>query len=520
MVALTNLLIEGLCKKDVLSKSGKVKIIETHISYVLLTKLHAYKIKKPVNLGFVDFSTLAKRKYYCEEEVRLNRRMAAELYVGVSAISGSPDCPVVDGDGEAIEYMVKMIRFEEAAELDTVLAHSKGLVDEFQRFSLELANFHARAPVAATESRFAGPAALAERSHENFEVFANATLADDLANRIDVLANWNNKSLQRNREIFERRKRKGKIKECHGDLHLGNMALVKGVITAFDCLEFNENFRWIDVASELAFILMDLLRVGADKMANNVLNSYLEHSGDYDLLSLLNHYMVYRAMVRAKVAYIGRASGGDNDRVIQEIDIYISLAERFIADNSKPNSVIITHGLSGCGKSWLSKRLREKPKVIQIRSDLERKRLFELGNSERSNSHLGEGIYARENKSTVYGKLAEIADGVIKAGYTVIVDATFLYRKNRNMLQRVAENNRANFHILNLHAPLAVLQGRIEKREAEGKDASEANISVLHSQVSSRELLTKDELAFVCAVNTDARLDNERLEQIARHLGI
>ena len=272
-----------------------VRLIETHISYVLLTGRFAFKIKKAITLPFLDFRTLDARRFYCEREVELNRRLAAGLYLGVVRITGHPSAAQIEGDGPAIEYAVKMREFDQDGLLSRVIARDELTTARVDGLAAAVADFHARTAQAERESPFGRPEAILDDARANFA-------AMDGAKGVGALREWTEREGTRLGQAFAARKQDGFVRECHGDLHLGNIALVDGAITLFDCIEFNESMRWIDVMSDVAFLVMDLLDHRRPDLAARFLNGYLERSGDYGGLDVLRFYVVYRAMVRAKIA--------------------------------------------------------------------------------------------------------------------------------------------------------------------------------------------------------------------------
>lgn len=443
----------------------KIELVETHISWVFLTGAYAYKIKKPLNLGFLDFSTLEKRRYFCEEELRLNRRLAPSLYLEVVPVTGSSSAPVLGGAGEVIEYAVKMIQFPEAARLDRMLARAELRPEHVDLLSRELADFHGRIAVAGANRPFGDPEHVLEPVTQNFTQIRPRIETRDQAplRRLEI---WSAMSFGELRKIFETRKRQGFIRECHGDAHLSNMVWLDDRVTLFDCLEFSDNLRWIDVMSELAFLVMDLDDRQRSDLARRALNAYLENTGDYGGLVVLRFYQVYRALVRAKVACIrlGQSGLGDKDKAAArgEYRSYVGLAERYT--QPPPPALLITHGLSGSGKTWLSQHLLESLDAIRVRSDIERKRLHGLAPGARSDSGIDSGIYSSDASRRTYAHLAELATMILRAGHTVIVDAAFLRRAQRDQLHAVAKQEQARFVMLDMRTPENILRERLLQR--------------------------------------------------------
>jgi uncharacterized protein len=465
-----------------------IRLVETHISWVLLTGPYAYKLKKPVNLGFLDFSSLEKRRFFCEEELRLNRRLAPSLYLEVVSIAGSPDSPALHGTGEAIEYAVKMVQFPEEARLDRMLARGELGPSHIDLLARELAEFHGRVAVAGGDKPFGDPDRVYEPVRQNFIQIRPRIEAGDQA-PLQRLESWSDTSFAELRMTFEHRKRRGFIRECHGDAHLANMVWLEERAMLFDCLEFSANLRWIDVMSELAFLVMDLDDRGRPDLARRALNGYLEHTGDYAGLAVFRFYQVYRALVRAKVACIRLSQSGlsnaEKNRTHEEYRGYANLAGRYT--QPPPPALIITHGLSGCGKTWLSQQLLEALGAVRVRSDIERKRLHGLTPAERSGSGIDSGIYAADASRRTYARLAELATTILRAGHSVIVDAAFLKYSQRDQLHAVANELRVPFVILDIRTPEDILRQRLRLRARQQHEVSEAGLTVLDHQLTTRE---------------------------------
>lgn len=479
----------------------QVQLIETHISWVLLTGKYAYKIKKPVNLGFLDFSTLALRHQACADEVRLNRRLAPEIYLGVVAITVSPYVPRVNGQGLTIEYAVKMLQFPPDATLDHLSERSELGFAQIDRLAARLAQFHlGECQIAPADSPWGEPEGIAQPVSDNFRILAER--CDDLEQkqRLAQMQSWSMAEHERLTPLMLERKQRGMVRECHGDLHLGNLAWVNGQLIIFDCIEFSPALRWIDVISEVAFCYMDLLHRQHRDLAFRFLNAWLEVSGDYQGVALLRYYAVYRAMVRAKVAAL-RAEQTEGCNA--EMNECLQLAEQ-LAKTAQPQ-LWITHGLSGCGKTTLSQSVLQEHGMVRLRSDIERKRLAGIDASARSASGIEQGLYTQDASLRTYEHLSRLAGNLLDAGWPVVIDAAFLQHWQRDMFREIAQRRELRFRILDIQADLAILRERISIRTAQGKDASEADLRVLQHQIESEQPLDADELKIATTVSgTDA----------------
>ena len=486
------------------------ELIETHISWVILTGDFVYKIKKPINLGFVDFSTLEKRKFYCDEELRLNRRLAPNIYLDVIPISGTSENPVLEGKEKAFEYTVKMQQFSHNMQLDQVLARNELRHDMVESFANLIAEFHQHIDIADSTSHFGEPEQVYQPAKENFIQIRDLISDKSKIDLLSKIERWTEDSFNEIKNIFDQRKEKGFIRECHGDLHLRNLAWHENKPLAFDCLEFNENFRWIDVASEIAFLIMDLDVNNQPEFAHHFLNKYLELTGDYEGCSVLRFYLVYRTMVRAKVDAIRAAQEGisqqESDEANAEIVNYLQLALTY-THKIKP-FIIITHGMSASGKSTISQPLLEKLGAIRIRADVERKRLFNIKAEQNSSANIQQGIYTKQATHETYSKLLELTQRIIDAGLPVIVDATFSTIEQRTLFKKIASQKQVRFIILNFITSEETLKQRIRNRT---KDVSDADITVLENQIKNWHPIEQNEEKYSFSINTEEQLDIEEL---------
>ena len=478
------------------------QVIETHISWVVLTGPYAYKIKKPVNFGFLDFTELSAREHFCQEELRLNPRLAPDLYLEVLPINGSVEAPQLAGDGPVIEYALKMRQFPAGQLLGELQERSELNEGHVDALAKQIAEFHLGAPQVAQDHPLGTPEAIMAPVTQNFEQIR--PMLKDQADllQLDALQAWAESSFERLQPLLAQRKADGFIRECHGDIHLGNATLLNGEVVLFDCIEFNEPFRLIDIASDAAFLAMDLEDRGLKPLARRFINSWLEHTGDYAALELLSFYKAYRAMVRGKVSLFRFAQEQDAVQravILRQYRRYAALAESYSAIPSP--LLAITHGVSAVGKSHVAMRLVEALGAIRLRSDVERKRLFGEQSVD-AQRQLSTGIYSHEASVATYQRLHQLADLALHAGYPVVIDATYLKRSQRQAAAQVAEASGAPFLVLDCCAPDEVIASWLEQRKAAGLDPSDATMDVIQAQHTSREALSDEELTHTKRVNT------------------
>jgi aminoglycoside phosphotransferase family enzyme/predicted kinase len=489
-----------------------IVLVETHISWVFLAGDYAYKIKKPVALGFLDFRDLESRRFYCGEEIRLNKPWAPEIYIGVVKITLRDGQPEIEGAGAAGEYAVKMRRFDQALRLDRQLQDGLLSAMDMRELATNIAERHQTAEFV--------PANLRRRALDLTEslMWDNFTaLRPHLdRQRLQPLYEWTLREVDRLRAVFVERFERGFYRDCHGDLHLANLVRLPDGISTFDCIEFSADLRNIDVACDIAFLVMDIASKGRNTLAAYFINRYLERTDDYDSMRVFNAYFVYRCLVRAKVAAIRsleRQSDEAEAEDIFEAERYCDMAASQIA--SKRPQLIMMHGLSGSGKTWLSDQLMAALPAIRIRSDLVRKRLFGLAETARTLSAVADGIYSTAADSAVYAAMHLRASAVLRTGHDVILDATYLQLKQRDTARSLADENAASFSIVRATAPVEELQRRIRARQQLGSDASEAGLAVLQHQLANIDTLTDTELA--AAISVDSR-DAETALELPLHI--
>jgi aminoglycoside phosphotransferase family enzyme/predicted kinase len=458
-----------LCLVEALRRQLGAELVETHISWVLLAGASAWKIKKPVTLPFLDYGSLERRHACCRAELTLNRRFAPQLYVAVEPIGGTPDNPC-PGAEPAIEWAVRMHRFDESARLDHVCRRGELTPARVASLARRVADFHAAASAAATGTPYGEPGRVLAPALENFsELFVLLPAAQT---RLSALETWTRSEHARLIPEFAARKTAGRVRECHGDLHLGNLVLLDDEIVPFDCIEFSDDLRWIDTASEVAFTYLDLIDHRRPDLAAVFINEWLSWSGDYGAVHVLRYYAVYRALVRAKVAGLRGDPVGAEE--------YVALAERL--SSPPPARLTITFGLSGSGKTTAAGTLLvadPAAATLRLRSDVERKRLFGLAPDAASGSPLDGGIYTADATARTYARLCELARLCLGACWSVVVDAAFLRLAERTLFAALAEDLGVPFTILACEAPKEELLRRLAARRG---DASEATATVLEKQ--------------------------------------
>ena len=497
----------------------RVEVVETHISYVLLTGDYAYKIKKPLDLGFLDFSTLAKRREACEEEVRINRRTAPDLYLGVVPITGSPTDPGLEGDGEPFEVAVRMAQFDPAQRADRCLERGELTAEHLRGLGRRVADLHEQAAGPSADEDFGTFEAVRANQRDNLAELGGVRERLGVAKpRLEGLERWVADFLAGHEALFRERRAGGRVRECHGDLHLANLVLHGEALLPFDAIEFNPALRYIDVMADAAFTWMDLRFRGRPDLGAHFLNRYLEGTGDYPGARLLSFYTVYRALVRAKVAGIqaAEAAGDDPEEATalgERGARYFALAEE-AAHAGRP-LLVITRGVTGTGKSHLSGELLGELAGIRIRSDVERKRLAGLGREARSGSEVGAGLYSAELTGRTYARLLEMARPVLDGGLPVLLDATFLDGDRREEARALAREAGVPFAILSLEAPEATIREWLRERARAGGAVSEGDEAVLDHQLATQDPLTAAELPFAVRVDPGA---GPGIADIARRL--
>lgn len=477
-----------------------VELIETHISWVFLAGHFAYKIKKPIANNFLDYSTLEKRHAACVHELNLGKRLAPEMYIDVVPITIEDGVCRVDGDANPLDFAVRMRRFSSESLLSKRLDAGVVSEQEIEQLGRSIARFHKNAAI-TTRNRSGGLESIRNRAIENIESSKRSPLLPDKT-VLQEVERWTVSQCSALQERFLIREQLGWIRECHGDMHCNNVAYFRDHWTLFDGIEFNDELSCIDTMSDIAFLVMDLIEREKSGLAWLMLNAYLEESGDYHGLSILKWYLVYRAMVRAKVAMMRAAqfpeSDPDQKRELDSAIDYLNLAYEFTT--TRQPQLWITHGFSGSGKTHGSRWAIRELGMIRLRSDVERKRLFHLSHPD-IGSHIDVSVrrelYSVSATEAVYRSLWGLSRELLEYGFSVLVDATFLRYPYRKRFCDLAKTQHVPFRILDFQNHVSVLEQRIRDRKILGTDASDADVEVLHRQLQNHDPLTESEQLFV-----------------------
>ncbi len=483
--------------------TSRVFMQQTHISLLFFTDEHVYKVKKPVNLGFLDFSTLEQRRFYCREELRLNRRLAPDIYLDVVELcEDAAGCLRINGSGTVVEYAVKMLRMPEERIMARLLEKNAVTPAQIEQLATLVARFHKEADTDERIAAFGSLEAIRENWEENLRqtgVFVGRTITEKDHR---LIARWVYTSLKAEQELFEARVRDGFIRDCDGDLHTENICLDSS-IHIFDCIEFNERFRFSDTAADVAFLAMDLENHGRRDLAELFVDSYQQHSGDAGLGPVLPLYLANRAFIRGKVESLRLDDPlfSDDEKLAATARArrFFRLVRGYALRQNLPCTLFMTCGPSGCGKSALASELAFQLGIDHVSSDVERKLLAGLSLTER-----GADIYGTMWNRATYARLAELAAAALHAGKSIVVDATFIRRADREQFCRLAKAASSSCVILCPECPDDLVRQRIETRCRDGNNASDGTVAVYLRQKAAFEMPVPEEgmALFLDATNT------------------
>ena len=474
-----------------------IQLIQTHVSYVLLTGDYAYKLKKPVNFGFLDFSTLEKRQYFCHEELRLNQRGAGELYLEVVPITLTDEQYHLGGTGEAVEYAVKMRQFPQETLFSELFASGKLQESYLEELGRVVAQYHAEAVTNDYIRSFGEVSQVRLAIDENYQQAQNYIGGPQTQEQFEETKQYTDNFFVQHPELFKSRIDNNYICECHGDLHLRNIALWHDKIMLFDCIEFNEPFRFVDVMYDVAFTVMDIEARGRKDLGNAFLNAYLEQTGDWEGLQVLPLYLSRQAYVRAKVSSFLLDDPNIPDAVKEESAKTAAAYYRQAWEYTKAQQgkLILMSGLSGAGKSTTAKYLARKLNAVHLRSDAVRKHLAGIPLLERG----GDEIYTPEMTQKTYSRLLALGIILANQGWSVILDAKYDRQDLRSAAISQAAQHQLPIHIINCSAPVEVLTQRLLQRAG---DIADATADLLASQIKQFEPFTGQEQPYLTVVNT------------------
>ncbi|MBR8827440.1 MAG: AAA family ATPase [Gomphosphaeria aponina SAG 52.96 = DSM 107014] len=479
------------------SVQNSIKGIQTHISYVLLTGNYAYKIKKAVNFGFLDFSTLAKRKFFLEEELRLNKQNAPEIYLEVLPITKIGEIYRLNGRGETQEYVLKMRQFSQDDLLSRMLEQGKLTTKHLEDLGKMVALFHEKSQTNDEIKSFGTGEKIKASIDDNYGHTAKYIGITQSQQQYEETKRFTDNFLSEKKEIFSSRRENNKIKECHGDLHLKNICWWQNKIQLFDRIEFNEEFRFIDVIADVAFTVMDLEARGFQELGNVFLNTYLENTGDWEGVQVLPLYLCRQAYVRAKVFSLmldeGALSEQEKEKVTKTAVNYYQLAWKYTLP--KQGKLILMSGLSGAGKSTVAEEIAKKSNGIKIRSDAVRKHLGGMALEE----HGGNELYTPAMSEKTYNRLLALGIILASQGWVVILDGKYDRQIWRERAYVAAEVAKLSLEIIHCTAPMGVLRDRLAQRTG---DISDATVNLLTEQQTAAEPFTEAERKYVTTIDT------------------
>jgi len=500
-----------LTKYSLPFSTEEFKVLQTHISYVFITDEIVYKIKKPVNFGFLDFTTLEKRKFYCEREVELNRRLSPEIYLGVVKVLKSAGNFFIENikndfssnEPEVVDFAVKMKRLPEEGMMKKLLEEGSLSTLHIDLIIEKLVPFYHTAETNEEISKYGSLEVISYNIEENFTQTKDFVGKALTQRKYDAIVRYSRNFLKENALLFEKRIKDGYIRDGHGDLYSANICFddLKRVYI-FDCIEFNDRFRCGDICSDLAFLAMDLDFHRLIHLSKYFIDTYVEKSGDKDLLLLLDFYKCYRAYVRGKIGCFTSQDRGlspkAKDEALKVAQRYFDLAFRYAGGISK---VIVLMGLSCTGKTYLAERIAQKYPVVYLSSDIERKKLLGLDPERHYYAEFERGIYSPEVSDRTYEALAEKARIEVSYGRDVVIDATYRKKKWREMLIEKLKDSPCEIIFVLCVADDDVIKERFAKRATE-KTASDALFETYLHQKKTFE--QPDEVATLFRVDTSS----------------
>lgn len=512
-------LIEAMSRPEFYPhRPSVIELVQTHISLIFLAGDLVYKVKKAVNFGFLDFSTLEQRREDCEKEIRLNRRFAPQFYLGVETICRQSGKLVLASDGEIVEYAVVMKRLPEEAMLSNVLQQGRADIEIMDSIAAKLAAFHAGAETGGEIDKLGGINTIRKNHAENFEqtkAYIGRTISRE---KYDFIKSWVDKFIAEKGYLLNERVSNHRIRDCHGDLHIEHICLADTIVF-FDCIEFNDRFRYSDVAADVAFLKMDLDFKGYPQYGERFANAYIRLSGDPVVESMIPLYQCYYAYVRGKVIgfRIDDPSISQEGRAAsQEIaKRYFDLALKYAARPVRP-VMIITTGLMGTGKSVLARNVANIIDAVVIRTDVLRKELLDIRPEEKHLEEFGEGIYSEEFTKKTYQEALSRAATALTSGQSVIIDASYKDREERIRATQAAIQAGADFFVLECVCSESVVKERLTRRRGDSSEASDGRWELYASQKSQFDPVTEIEpkshlVVDTCSDSRESALKSVRL---------
>ncbi|MDX2271320.1 MAG: AAA family ATPase [Cyanobacteriota bacterium] len=497
-----------------------IELIQTHISYIFLTGDFAYKVKKPLDFGFLDFTTLEKRHHFCLEELRMNQRGAPDLYLEVLPISQADGDPYqLAGHGEAVEYVLKMRQFPQEALFSRLFEQGELTIGHMEALGRVVAEFHAQTLTNPRIREFGRVEQVREAFDQNYEQTEAYIGGPQTLQQFEETRAYTDHFFANNVSLFEQRMAQDRIRECHGDLHLRNICLWENKILLFDCIEFNESFRFVDVMYDIAYGVMDLDALGRPDLGNAYLNTYLEMTGDWEGLQVLPIYLNRQSYVRAKVIsfLLGDPSAPESVKAeaSKTAASYYHLAWSYT--QPQQGGIWVMAGLSGSGKSTVARHLARQQQAIHIRSDAVRKHLAGIplyGSG-------GAEVYSPQMTQQTYQRLEDLGCLLACQGYRVILDAKYDQQGVRESLLNRADQQGIPIAMIHCFAPPAVLQERLRKRAdarspvdsptpqweigttAFSPDIADATVDLIDQQLAQWQPFSTQELERMIALDTD-----------------
>ncbi len=498
---------------------NQIELIQTHISWVFLTGNFVYKIKKPVNFGFLDFTTLERRRHFCQEELRLNKRLSPEIYLDVIPIVKKGKHYFVGGEGEVVDYAVKMKQLPQETCLISLLENKQLTPKIMDKLTYLMASFYRDAETNAEITSYGTPEKIMINIKENFDQTA-PYVGKTIEKKIyDALKGYSFRFLEEKREIFLNRIKTGKIRDGHGDFHCANIYWHNGKIYVLDCIEFNTRFRYADVAADVAFLLMDLDFRKASSFGNRFLNTFLTYTNDFELLEVNDFYKIYRAYVRGKIASfetgLSEIPEAQRQQALERAKAYFNLAYKYLTSSKRP-FILATTGLIGSGKSTLATQLAPEINAVVIRSDALRKHLASLRPDEHVYAPFGQGLYSPQMTAKVYKELFRLAQKVLALELPVILDASFSKRASRQVVKELAQTANCPHFFLYCQCPEDILKQRLQQRQSHGEDVSDAHFDLLEAFKRDFDPLLPEENQIIVDTSGDLKQPIEHIKTLLK----